>query len=171
VFVLAWFWDRPGVRRFGKGSGISRAAAYRCLHEGIDVIAATAPRPKEALGKAIELALAYLILDGEVAARRPVHREDQQQEGAETGRWSLGKAHHHGGNVQALSAPPGVPLRVSDVLPGSAHGITVARHQVAPALPDWPAGAGPTCRRYQAAPRMPRSDPAAVAARRFTATG
>ena len=33
------------------------------------------------------------------------------------------KAHHPAGNVQALSAPGGVPLWVSDVLPGSTHDL------------------------------------------------
>jgi hypothetical protein len=68
VFVLAWFRDRPDVRRLGKGFGISQATAYRYLHEGIDVLAARAPGLKEALEKAIELGLAYLILDGKVVA-------------------------------------------------------------------------------------------------------
>jgi hypothetical protein len=101
VFVLAWFGDWPGVRRFGNGSGISQAAACRYLHEGIDPIAVTAPGPNEALAKAIGLGPAYLIPDGEVAARRPVHREDRQQERRRAGRWSPGKAHHHGGNSRS----------------------------------------------------------------------
>ena len=36
------------------------------------------------------------------------------------------------GNVQALSAPRGVPLWVSDVLPGSTHDLTAARELVLP---------------------------------------
>jgi DDE superfamily endonuclease len=45
---------------------------------------------------------------------------------------ALGKAHHPGGNVQALSAPRGVPLWVSEVLPGSTHDLTAAREHVLP---------------------------------------
>jgi hypothetical protein len=45
-----------------------------------------------------------------------------------------GKAHEHGGNVQALCAPNGTPLWVSDVLPGSVHDLTAARAQILGAL-------------------------------------
>jgi len=48
--------------------------------------------------------------------------------------WYSGKAHEHGGNVQALSAPNGTPLWVSDVMPGSVHDLTAARAQVLGAL-------------------------------------
>jgi hypothetical protein len=33
--------------------------------------------------------------------------------------WYSGKAHAHGGNIQAVTAPDGFPLWVSDVEPGS----------------------------------------------------
>ena len=61
--------------------------------------------------------------------------------------------------MQALAAPGGVPLWVSDVLPGSTHDLTAARELVLPAarrsLKDLPfladsgyegAGPGSTCR-------------------------
>jgi DDE superfamily endonuclease len=46
----------------------------------------------------------------------------------------LGKAHEHGGNVQALSGPNGCLLWVADVEPGSIHDLTVAREHVLGAL-------------------------------------
>ena len=46
--------------------------------------------------------------------------------------WYSGKAHEPAGNVQALAAPGGVPLWVSDVLPGSTHDLTAARELVLP---------------------------------------
>ena len=46
----------------------------------------------------------------------------------------LGKAHRHGGNVQAVLAPNGFPLWVSEVQPGSVHDITAARAHALPAL-------------------------------------
>jgi hypothetical protein len=46
--------------------------------------------------------------------------------------WYSGKAHEPAGNVQALAAPRGVPLWVSDVLPGSTHDLTAARELVLP---------------------------------------
>ena len=48
--------------------------------------------------------------------------------------WFSGKVHEPGGNIQALSAPGGVPLWVSDVEPGSVHDLTVAREHVLGAL-------------------------------------
>jgi hypothetical protein len=68
VFTLAWFRDRPDIRRLGQGSGISQATAYRYLNEAIDVLAAQAPSLREALEKATGLGLPYLILDGTLVA-------------------------------------------------------------------------------------------------------
>jgi DDE superfamily endonuclease len=45
-----------------------------------------------------------------------------------------GKAHTHGGNIQAVLAPDGFPLWVSQVEPGSVHDITAARIHALPAL-------------------------------------
>ena len=55
------------------------------------------------------------------------------RKGKEIDKWYSGKAHHSAGNVQALTAPGGVPLWVSDVLPGSTHDLTAARELVLPA--------------------------------------
>ncbi|MET9634405.1 transposase family protein [Lentzea sp. NPDC006480] len=41
--------------------------------------------------------------------------------------WYSGKAHEHGGNIQALLAPDGFPLWVSDVEPGTMHDLTGPR--------------------------------------------
>src|ERR1700750_2710016 len=43
VFALAWFRDRPDIRRLGQGFGISQATAYRDKDEAVDVRAAKAP--------------------------------------------------------------------------------------------------------------------------------
>ena len=64
VFALAWFRDRPDIRRLGQGSGISQATAYRYKDEVVEVLAAKAPTLHEALEKAVEQGLPYLILDG-----------------------------------------------------------------------------------------------------------
>jgi hypothetical protein len=45
-----------------------------------------------------------------------------------------GKAHTHGGNIQAVCAPDGFPLWVSQAEPGSAHDVTAARAHALPAL-------------------------------------
>jgi hypothetical protein len=64
VFTLAWFRDRPEIRRLGRGFGISQATAYRYKDEAAEVLAAKAPTLHEALDKAVEQGFAYLILDG-----------------------------------------------------------------------------------------------------------
>jgi hypothetical protein len=48
--------------------------------------------------------------------------------------WHSGKAHTHGGSIQAALVPDGLPLRVSDAEPGSVHDITAARAHALPAL-------------------------------------
>jgi len=49
-------------------------------------------------------------------------------------RQGLGKAHCHGGNIQAVLAPGGFPLWVSEAEPGSVHDLTAARAHALPAL-------------------------------------
>ena len=48
--------------------------------------------------------------------------------------WYSGKAHTHGGNIQAVIAPDGFPLWVSEAEPGSVHDLTAARAHALPAL-------------------------------------
>jgi hypothetical protein len=132
IFTLAWFRDRPDVRRLGQGSGISQATAYRYLNEAIGVLAAKAPSLREALERAVELGLPYLILDGTLVASDRCADKKTSRKGREIDKWYSGKAHHSAGNVQALAAPGGVPLWVSGVLPGSTHDLTAARELVLP---------------------------------------
>jgi hypothetical protein len=130
VFALAWFRDRPDVRRLGQGFGISQATAYRYLAEAIEVLAAKAPSLRQALDNAKDLGLPYLILDGTIVAADRCAEKKTSRKGQQIDRWYPGKAHHPGGNIQALTAPHGVPLWVSDVLPGSTHDLTAARVHV-----------------------------------------
>jgi DDE superfamily endonuclease len=132
VFALAWFRDRPDVRRLGQGFGISQASAYRYLAEAIEVIAAKAPSLRQAPGNAKDLGLAYLILDGTIVAADRCAEKKTSRKGQQIDRWYSGKAYHPGGNIQALAARHGVPLWVSDVLPGSTHDLTAAREHVLP---------------------------------------
>jgi hypothetical protein len=41
--------------------------------------------------------------------------------------WWSGKHHHHGGNIQVVSAPDEWPLWTSDVRPGREHDMSAAR--------------------------------------------
>lgn len=146
VFALAWFRDRPDVARPGKGFGISQATACRYLDEAITVLEARAPALREALERAREQGLPYLILDGKVVVADRLKEKTISRKGRGIDRWYSGKAHGFGGNIQALFTPSGIPLWVSPVLLGGVHDITAAREHVPailrPFLKDLPALAG-----------------------------
>jgi DDE superfamily endonuclease len=132
VFALAWFRDRPDIRRLGQGFGISQATAYRYKDEAVEVLAAKAPTLREVLEKAVERGLPYLILDGTLISSDRCADKKTSKKGKEIDKWYSGKAHQPAGNVQALASPGGVPLWVSEVLPGSTHDLTAARDLVLP---------------------------------------
>jgi hypothetical protein len=132
VFALAWFRDRPDIRRLGQGLGISQATTYGYKDQAAEVLAAKAPTLHEALEKAVERGLPYLILDGTLISSDRCADKKTSRKAQEIDKWYSGKAHRPAGNVQALAAPGGVPLWVSDVLPGSTHDLTAARELVLP---------------------------------------
>ena len=101
VFALAWFRDRPDIRRLGQGSGISQATAYRYKDEAVDVLAAKAPTLHEALDKAVEQGLPYLILDGTLISSDRCKDKKTSKKGKEIHKWYSGKAHE----------PPGTSRR------------------------------------------------------------
>jgi len=132
IFALAWFRDRPDIRRLGQGFGISQATAYRYKDEAVEVLAAKAPSLREALDRAAEDGLPYLILDGTLISSDRCADKKTSKKGKQIDKWYSGKAHEPAGNVQALAAPGGVPLWVSGVRPGSTHDLTAARELVLP---------------------------------------
>jgi DDE superfamily endonuclease len=132
MFALAWFRDRPDIRRLGEGFGISQATACRYKDEAVEVLAGKAPSLREALGKAVDQGLPYLILDGTLISSDRCADKKTSKKGKEIDKWYSGKAREPAGNVQALAAPGGVPLWVSGVLPGSTHDLTAARELVLP---------------------------------------
>ena len=121
-----------GHPRLGRGSGISQATAYRYKDEAAGVLAAKAPTLRQALDRATEQGLPYLILDGTLISCDRCAGKKTSKKGKEIDKWYSGKAHEPAGNVQALAAPGGVPLWVSDVRPGSTHDLTAARELVLP---------------------------------------
>ena len=111
LFTLAWFRDRPDIRRLGAGFGISQATAYRYKDEVTGVLAAQAPTLSEALDKAAEHGLPYLILDGTLISSDRCADKKTSRKGREIDKWYSGKAHQPAGNVQALAAPRGILSR------------------------------------------------------------
>ncbi len=127
LYVLAWFRDKPDVQRLGAGFGLSRATAYRYRDEGVAVLSAQAPDLHDALERAREEGLTHLILDGKVVDTDRVTEPKLSRKGKEIDAWYAGKTHDFGGLIQALMNPRGIPLWVSEVMPGSVHDITAAR--------------------------------------------
>jgi hypothetical protein len=121
--VLALRWFRHGGDRaaLGRDHGVSRSTAYRYIDEVIVVLAELAPDVREVLARAQADGLAYVILDGKIFSADRCGEQTTSIKGDQIDVWYSGKAHQHGGNIQALSAPNGFPLWISDVEPGSVH--------------------------------------------------
>ena len=134
VLGLRWFRDRTTADALARDHGISRATAYRYLDEVILVLAAQAPGLAEALERAREQGFSHVILDGKIIPADRCREKTISVKGEVIDLWYSGKAHAHGGNIQAVTAPDGLPLWVSDVEPGSVHDITAARIHALPAL-------------------------------------
>jgi hypothetical protein len=134
VLGLRWFRDNADPTALARDHGISRATAYRYLDEVIGVLADQAPDLHEALEQAEAEGLSHLILDGKVFSCDRLGEKTVSVKGNLIDLWYSGKAHELGGNIQALSAPHGFPLWVSDVEPGSVHDLTAAREHVLAAL-------------------------------------
>ncbi|WP_127932553.1 HARBI1 family protein [Nonomuraea polychroma] len=134
VMVLRWFRGEHDVPKLGRDHRVSRATAYRYIHEGIEVFAVQAPDLPEALERAQAEGLSHVILDGTLI---PIDRCVEQAvsvKGKPIEAWYSGKAHQHAGNLQALSAPSGLPLWIGEVELGSVHDLTAARAHVLGAL-------------------------------------
>jgi hypothetical protein len=125
---LAWFRDRWDVRRLGAGSGLPQSTAYRYLAEVTEVLAARAPGLLEAVEQAAAAGTPYLI-PGRQAGDR-CGEETASRKGTTVDARYPGKARRFGGNIQALFDPSGIPLWVSDVLPGMVYDLTAPRQQV-----------------------------------------
>jgi hypothetical protein len=77
---------------------------------------------------------AYVILGGKVFASGRCSEPMTSVEGEQVDAWYSGKAHRHGGNVQAVMRPGGLPLRAGPAEPGAVRDITAARLHALPAL-------------------------------------
>jgi hypothetical protein len=127
ILVLRWFCDAPRVDQLAADNRISLSTAYRYVHEGIDVLAAVAPGLHGVPGRPGGRPLAR-------APGRTLVRTDRSKavgptvrDGRPVDLWWPGKHHHHGGNVQVVTAPDGWPLWTSGVRAGREHDITCAR--------------------------------------------
>jgi DDE superfamily endonuclease len=134
VLALRWFRDRTRIEALGRDHGVSRATAYRYVAEAVDVLSAQAPGLPQALERAMAEGVPYVILDGKVFAGDRCSEPMTSVKGEQVDAWYSGKAHRHGGNVQAVMRPDGLPLWAGPAEPGSVHDVTAARWHALPAL-------------------------------------
>jgi DDE superfamily endonuclease len=126
VLGLRWFRDRTAIEALGRDNRISRATSYRYLDEVISVLEAEAPDLPGALERAMAGGAAFVILDGKVIPGDRCRTKTRSVKGELIDLWYSGKAHCHGGNIQAVALPDGFPVWISD--------ITAARISAFPAL-------------------------------------
>ena len=94
------------------GFGVGTATAWRYVNQTVALLAARAPKLRQAVRDATKAGYAYVVLDGtlipvgRVAADRPFYS---------------GKHRRHGMNLQVTASPGGGILLVSGALPGSVH--------------------------------------------------
>jgi hypothetical protein len=109
VLGLRWFRDRTTADALARDHGISRATAYRYLNEVITVLAEQAPELSEALEWAKDQGFSHVILDGTIIPADRCKEPALSVKGEVIDLWYSGKAHAHGGNIQAVLAPDGSP--------------------------------------------------------------
>jgi len=134
VLVLRRFRDRTRIDQLGHDHGVSRATAYRYVEEGTGVLAARAPDLHEALERARQEGIPFVILDGKLFSTDRLAEQVTSVKGEEIDAWYSGRHHRPGGNVQAVIRPDGLPLWASPAEPGHVHDITAARRHALPAL-------------------------------------
>jgi hypothetical protein len=112
LLVLAYLRKGETFAQIAAGFGIGTATAWRYVNETVALLAARAPKLRQAVRDAKTAGYAYIVIDGtvipidRVAADRPFYS---------------GKHRRHGMNLQVIASPDGAILWVSGALPGSVH--------------------------------------------------
>lgn len=124
VLVLRWFLDDTRMSALARDNGIALSTAYDYRDEGIAVLSACRPSLHGALLAAKAAGHSHVIVDGTL-----IYTDRISTPGPTPGvdLWWSGKHHHHGGNIQVVSAPDGWPLWTSGVRPGREHDTSAAR--------------------------------------------
>jgi hypothetical protein len=118
LLVLAYLRKGETFAELAAGFGVGTATAWRYVTETVALLAARAPKLRQALRDAHKAGHAYLVIDGtlipidRVAADRPFYS---------------GKHRRHGMNLQVIASPHGDIVWVSGPLPGAVHDLTAAR--------------------------------------------
>jgi hypothetical protein len=111
--VLAYLRKGETFADLAAGFDVGTTTAWRYVNETTELLAARAPRLRQAVRDAARAGWAYVVLDGtlipvdRVAADRPFYS---------------GKHKKHGMNLQVIASPGGDIVWVSGALPGAVHG-------------------------------------------------
>ena len=112
LLVLAYLRKGETFADLAAGFEVGTTTAWRYVNETAELLAARAPKLRQAVRDAVKAGWAYVVLDGtlipagRVAADRPFYS---------------GKHRKHGMNLQVIASPGGDIVWVSGVLPGAVH--------------------------------------------------
>jgi hypothetical protein len=112
LLVLAYLRKGETFAGLAAGFEVGTATAWRYVNETVALLAARAPKLRQAIRDATKAGYAYVVLDGtlipvdRVAADRPFYS---------------GKHQRHGMNLQVIASPAGDIVWVSGPLPGAVH--------------------------------------------------
>ena len=112
LLVLAYLRKGETFAELAAGFTVGTTTAWRYVNETVALLAARAPKLRQAVRAAKQAGYAYVVLDGtlipvdRVAADRPFYS---------------GKHKRHGMNLQVIASPGGDIVWVSGALPGSVH--------------------------------------------------
>jgi hypothetical protein len=112
LLVLAYLRKGETFPDLAAGFSVGTTTAWRYVNETVALLAARAPKLRQAVREAKKAGYAYVVVDGtlipidRVAADRPFYS---------------GKHKRHGMNLQVIASPGGDVLWVSGALPGSVH--------------------------------------------------
>jgi DDE superfamily endonuclease/Helix-turn-helix of DDE superfamily endonuclease len=112
LLVLAYLRKGETFAELAAGFAVGTTTAWRYVNETVALLAARAPKLRQAVQAAKKAGHAYVVLDGtlippgRVAADRPFYS---------------GKHKKHGMNLQVIASPVGDIVWVSGALPGSVH--------------------------------------------------
>src|SRR6201981_2677286 len=118
LLVLAYLRKGETFADLAAGFGVGTTTAWRYVNETTELLAARAPKLRQAIRAAAKAGWAYVVLDGTLI---PVDRV------AADGPFYSGEHRRHGMNLQVIASPDGDILWVSGPLPGAVHDLTAAR--------------------------------------------
>jgi len=112
LLVLVYLRKGETFAEVAAGFGVGTSTAWRYVNETVALLAARAPRLRQAVRDATRAGHAYVVLDGTLI---PVDRVAADRPSCS------GKHKRHGMNLQVIASPGGDILWVSGALPGSVH--------------------------------------------------